>query len=351
MRKIRVLVVDDSALIRKILNEVLTKAGDFEVVATASDPFQARDLLVELKPDVMTLDIDMPKMDGLTFIEKVMAHFPTPTVILSSSAAHGSVNALRALELGAVDVVAKPSFEMLKKPGVLDEILLSKIRNAARANIKYTKNIVKPNSQSTKSIELNSGVHMIAIASSTGGTEALKSVFDRLPSQFPPIVVVQHMPAGFTKVYADNLNNRYPFTVVEAKHGERLMPNKVFIAPGDFHMEVRKISSLYQIKLHQEPALHSVRPAADYLMCSVAKFAGAHAIGVILTGMGKDGAKGLLEMKNKGAFTIGQSESSCVVYGMPAAAAALGATCQVCDLDSIGGLLVKKLSAPQRQIA
>jgi two-component system chemotaxis response regulator CheB len=336
--KIRVLIVDDSPLMRKILKACLESSSDFEVIATASDPFEARDLLVETKPDLMTLDLDMPKMDGLTFLEKVMSHVPTRTVILSAQAGSGSANALRALELGAIDVVEKPSFEILKDQKKLSELLLNKLKNASQAKINFNPTAIKKANQNINTV-LSPKIHLIAIASSTGGTEALKVVFNQLPAEFPPILVAQHMPPHFTKTYADNLAKKYPFSVKEAVHGERVESSTVYIAPGDFHMEVKRTGSLYHIRLHQEPPLHSVRPAADYLMKSVAKFAGTQALGVVLTGMGKDGAQGLLEMKKAGAFTIAQSEKTCVVFGMPGAAISLGAAQKIEDLQNIADCL------------
>jgi two-component system chemotaxis response regulator CheB len=340
-KKIRVLIVDDSSLMRKILKQALESSPDFEVVGAAIDPFEARDLLVELHPDVMTLDLEMPKMDGLTFLEKVMSHLPTRVVVVSALAQSGSQAALRALELGAVEVVAKPSIEVLKDKNALEEAILSKVRAAAKAKMAPTPLVAKPTT-TRLSGDVDPNVHLIAITSSTGGTEALKQIFNNLPANFPPIVVVQHMPPGFTKTYADNLNKKYPFEVKEAEQGDKLLPNRILIAPGDFHMEVKKTGSLYSVVLHQDVPKHSVRPAAEYLMSSVAKYAGDHAIGVVLTGMGKDGAHGLLEMKKAGAFNIAQSEKTCVVYGMPAAAVAAGAIHQTLDLSQIGEALAKR---------
>lgn len=337
--KIRVLVVDDSALMRKILNQAFENSGDFEVVGLAADPFEARNLLLKHKPDIMTLDLDMPKMDGLTFLEKVMTHLPTRVVVISAFAQSGSHNAISALELGAVEVVEKPSLAVLKDPVLLEAQLLSKIRAVSSAQARRLE-LSTALIQKVERKDLNPKIHLIAIAASTGGTQAIRELFDRLPDCFPPVVVVQHMPAGFTKNFADNLNKRYRFGVKEAVHGEKLVPSQVYIAPGDFHMEIRGIAGSYSIYLHQQEPKHSVRPAADYLLGSVAKFAGSHSIGVILTGMGKDGAIGLLEMKKKGAHTIAQSENTCIVYGMPAAAVSLGAVEESLDLGDIAKSLV-----------
>lgn len=338
MAKIRVLVVDDSAVIRKLITHTINTQTDMEVVGSAPDPYAARDLLVSLKPDVMTLDIEMPRMDGLTFLEKVMSHIPTRTVVISSIAKKNSETALRALELGAIDVLEKPSMDVTKNMELLSQTISDKIRAVAKARlipVPKSAGLARPVSGQTS---LAQTTHQIlAIASSTGGTEALKVVLAGLPADLPGTVIVQHMPPGFTKTYADSLNARYPFEVKEAEEGDRVQPGRVLIAPGNFHMELVRSGGYYHVKLHQEPLLHGVRPAADFLMRTVARYAGANAVGVVLTGMGKDGAAGLLEMKKAGAFTIAQSEKTCVVYGMPGAAVAAGAIDQVMDLESIAG--------------
>lgn len=341
-KKIRVLIVEDSMVIQKFLRHAIESSSDLEVVGTATDPYEARDLLVELKPDVVTLDINLPKMDGLTFLERIMNHLPTRVVMISSLTSSGSQTALRALELGAVEVIEKPSIEIMKDPNILNSELLDKIRTAASARLPAKGPAVIGPQSSVKSIADSNTI--IAIASSTGGTEALKVVLGAMPANIPPTVIVQHMPPGFTKAYADNLNKRFPFEVKEAEHGDRLMAGRVLIAPGNFHMEIRRSGSLFTVVLHQDVPLHSVRPAADYLMKSVAKYAKDKAVGVVLTGMGKDGAKGLLEMRQAGAQTYAQSEKTCVVYGMPAAAVQLGAVNQVEDVQKIGSAILEGLA-------
>lgn len=337
MGKIKVLIVDDSAVIRKLLSKIISSCPDMELVGTAPDPFAARELLVQHKPDVMTLDVEMPKMDGLSFLERLMQFMPVRTLIISSLAKEGSETALRALELGAIDVVEKPSLDVTKSLEAMTEAIASKIRMAARARIqKINPGLIKPVASKLSSTAMAKTTHQIlAIASSTGGTEALKVVLGGLPTDLPGTVIVQHMPAGFTKTYADGLNAKYSFEVKEAQDGDKIVPGRVLIAPGNFHMEMVRNGAFYHVKLHQQPYLHGVRPAADYLMKSVAKYAGANAVGVVLTGMGKDGAEGLLEMKKAGAFTISQSEKTCVVYGMPHAAEQIGAVDKVMDLDQI----------------
>jgi two-component system chemotaxis response regulator CheB len=350
-QKIKVLVVDDSAVIRKLLSKIISSCEDMELIGMAPDPFVAREILVHEKPDVMTLDIEMPRMDGLSFLEKVMQYMPTRTLIISSLAREGSETALRALELGAIDVVEKPSLDVTKSLEAMTEALASKIRMAAKARLQKVNPQVRTVVQKSKlsSTALAKTTHQVlAIASSTGGTEALKVVLSGLPADLPGTVIVQHMPAFFTKTYANSLNQKFPFEVKEAEDGDRVVPGRVLIAPGNFHMEMVRNGAYYHVKLNQNPLLHGVRPAADYLMKSVAKYAGGNAIGVILTGMGKDGAEGLLEMRKAGAFTVSQSEKTCVVYGMPQAAVNIGAVDKVLDLDQISGELnqqFKKRSA------
>ncbi|WP_413292528.1 protein-glutamate methylesterase/protein-glutamine glutaminase [Bdellovibrio sp. HCB185ZH] len=345
-QKIKVLIVDDSAVIRKLLEKIFSSAPDIEVVGTASDPYIARDKLVQLKPDVMTLDVEMPRMDGISFLEKVMQHFPTRTVIFSSLAKTGSETYLRALEAGAIEIMEKPSIDVSQTLEVLGREIIEKVRVVARARIQSRTKMSTPTTPVAKvdRTSLARTTHqMIAVASSTGGTEALKVFLSGMPANIPGTVVVQHMPPGFTKSFADNLNAMFPFEVKEAQEGDQVVPGRVLIAPGNYHMEITRSGAFYYIKLHQNAPMHSVRPAADYLMKSVAKYAGKNAMGVVLTGMGKDGAEGLLEMKNSGAYTVAQNEETCVVYGMPAAAVALGAADKVMALDKIAGELLRQL--------
>jgi Chemotaxis response regulator containing a CheY-like receiver domain and a methylesterase domain len=344
--KIRVLIVDDSAVIRKLLEKIFSSTPDIEVVGTAADPYIARDKLVQLKPDVMTLDVEMPRMDGISFLEKVMQHFPTRTIIFSSLAKTGSETYLRALEAGAIEIMEKPSIDVSQTLEVLGKEIVEKVKAVAKARLQGPSKIVSTGApvQKVKSTSLARTTHqLIAVASSTGGTEALKVFLSGMPADIPGTLVVQHMPPGFTKSFAENLNKMFPFEVKEAQEGDQVVPGRVLIAPGNYHMEITRSGAFYYVKLHQGPALHSVRPAADYLMKSVAKYVGKNALGVVLTGMGKDGAEGLLEMKNAGAYTVAQNEETCVVYGMPAAAVALNATDKVLALDKIAGDLLKHI--------
>jgi two-component system, chemotaxis family, protein-glutamate methylesterase/glutaminase len=337
MAKIKVLVVDDSAVIRRLLERIISSAPDMECVGTAPDPYVGRELLVSKKPDVITLDIEMPRMDGITFLEKIMSHMPTRTLVVSSLAKEGSETALRALEVGAVDIIEKPSLDVTNSLNGMANDIVERIRVVAKARLGAPAKIVRSAQSSAKSTgSLAKTTHQVlAIASSTGGTEALKVFLAGMPADIPGTVIVQHMPPGFTKQYADNLNRMFPFEVKEAEEGDKVIPGRVIIAPGNFHMELYRNGAYYQVKLHQAPAMHGVRPAADYLMKSVAKYAGANAIGIVLTGMGKDGAEGLLEMKKVGSYTVCQNEATCVVFGMPRAAMAIGAVDKDLPLDKI----------------
>lgn len=344
MSKLKVLIVDDSAIMRKILNKMIMDAGDMEVVGQASDPFEARDLLISQIPDVMILDIEMPKMDGLTFLDKVMSHRPFPILIFSGHAKTGSQVALKALELGAVDILEKPQ-DLTKGFESIKETILNKIRMASKSRVRVMRTgqqKATAESPVIQAVDYDSS-NILAVASSTGGTEALKVFFAGFNGWIPPTVVVQHMPKGFTKTFAEHLNRMFPFEVKEAEEGDRLQANRVLIAPGDYHMEIVKFGVYYTVRLHQEPQMHGVRPAADYLMASVARHAGAKSLGVVLTGMGKDGAQGLLQMKKMGAYCVAQSEQTCVVYGMPAAAVQVGAIDKVIDLPEISVHVLAKL--------
>jgi two-component system chemotaxis response regulator CheB len=345
---IRVLIVDDSSIIRSLLTKLLSADPEIEVVGTAPDPYVARDKLVALNPDVMTLDIEMPRMDGITFLEKVMQHFPVRTLILSSLSTHHSVMALRALEVGAIDVMAKPAIDVTRSMEEMGAEIVQRVKAVAKARLSGPH---APPAAVTGSIAraavgtaLDRTTHQIlAIASSTGGTEALKLVLPKLPHDLPGTVLVQHMPAGFTKTYADALQKLCAFEVKEACDGDKVIPGRVLLAPGNFHMELVRSGAYYHVKLNQEPLLHGVRPAADILMRSVAKYAGSNAIGVVLTGMGKDAAEGLKAMKAAGSFNIGQDEASCVVYGMPKAAKELGVIDRELPLERIASEIIQQL--------
>ena len=351
-KKIRVLIVDDSSVVRQMLTHILSGAPDIEVVGTAPDPYVARELLVQLKPDVMTLDIEMPRMDGLTFLEKVMAHMPTPTVILSSLSKRGSELALRASALGAVDVLTKPAIDLKEGLGQISAVVIHTVRAASRANLAALRTRPREAAPVAKvTSALSQTTHQIlAIASSTGGTEALRQLLPLMPPNIPPTVIVQHMPPVFTKTFADNLNKNCPFEVKEAEEGDRLYPGRVLIAPGGFHMVMKRSGAVYLVGLNQDPPEHNVRPAADPLFESVAKFAGSNAVGVVLTGMGKDGAKGLLSMKKAGSTNFAQDERSSVVYGMPKEAVDVGAIHHVVSLSKMAQALIHEFEKREAQV-
>ncbi len=346
MATIKVLIVDDSSIMRNLLSALLSAEPDIEVVGTAPDPYVAREKLVSLQPDVMTLDIEMPKMDGISFLEKVMKHFPTRTIIISSLSTHGSMEALRAFELGAIDVIAKPTVDLSGSLNKMRNEIVARVRTAATAKIKIRNQTAPPLSPSliAERMKLDSAYftqkiahQVVAIASSTGGIAALTTVLTSLPKQIPPILVVQHMPAVFTKILAEKLQRSLPFEIREATSQDILKPNLVLLAPGDFHMEVvQPKPGEFGIRLNQNPPLYNVRPAADYLLNSVAKHIGKNAVGVVLTGMGRDGAKGLQAMKAAGSFNIAQNEETCVVFGMPKVAITLGAIHKILPIEEIG---------------
>ncbi len=341
MSVIRVLIVDDSAIVRKIFTEELSRYPDIEVVGAAPDPFVARDKIVALKPDVVTLDIEMPRMDGITFLKKLMKYYPLPVIIVSSLTTKGGKLTLEALEIGAVEVVAKPGSSYTV--GDLSEQLAQKIRAASKVTM--TRRTPAPPSQVKESEPVRAlaqtSQKIVAIGASTGGTEALKSVLTKLPPNSPGIVVVQHMPANFTTAFADRLNGLCQIGVREAKDGDTVTSGSALIAPGNFHMILRRSGARYYVEVKNGPMVHHQRPAVDILFRSAARYAGTNAIGVILTGMGADGAAGLLEMKKAGASTIAQDEKTCVVFGMPKEAIKLGAVDRILPIDQIAGEIIR----------
>ncbi len=314
---IKVLVVDDSAIVRKIFSEELSKQPDIKVVGTAPDPFVARDKILKLKPDVLTLDIEMPRMDGYTFLKKLMRYHPLPIIIVSSLTAKGSKMALDALEAGAVEVISKPGGAY--SVGDMSRQLVDKIRAASMAKPVKRETAKEPaataNLNSRALAETTNKV--VAIGASTGGTEALKVVLTGMPPTCPGIVVVQHMPANFTKAFAVRLDGLCQIKVKEAEDNDSVLPGTCLIAPGNYHMLLKRSGSRYYVQVKNGPMVHHQRPAVDVLFNSTAQYAGANAVGVILTGMGSDGADGMLKMKESGARTVAQDEATCVVFGMP----------------------------------
>jgi len=349
--KIGVLCVDDSALIRSLMREIINGQPDMTVLATAPDPLVARDLIKRTNPDVLTLDVEMPRMDGLEFLEKLMRLRPMPVLMVSSLTEHGSEITLRALELGAVDFVTKPRIGI--REGLLEytELIAEKIRAAASARVHVARR-ASPGTASPARPEapmlrnpLLSTEKLIIIGASTGGTEAIREVLQALPADSPGIMIAQHMPAGFTYSFARRLDELCRITVKEARHGERILPGHAYIAPGGVHLLVTRSGANYVAHLSDEAPVNRHRPSVDVLFDSAAKHAGKNAIGVILTGMGRDGAAGLLHMRDAGAYTLAQDEASCIVFGMPREAIAIGATDEVVTLSRISERVMAHLAS------
>jgi two-component system chemotaxis response regulator CheB len=345
--KIKVLIVDDSAIVRKILSETVAAEPDMEVVGTAPDAYVARDKILALKPDVVTLDIEMPGMDGLTFLKRLMHLHPVPTIIVSSLGQASCAATLEALRYGAVDVLAKPAGPY--SVGDLRKSLAAKIRGAAGARPRVaaeSKPSLREQPRPAAGLPCDQRT-VIAIGASTGGTVAIQEILQRLSADMPPMVVTQHIPAGFSLAFANRLNKLCALEVREAVSGDSLRPGLVLIAPGDYHLLLRRAGAGYAIELQQGPEVCYQRPSVDVMFASVAQAAGSHSVGVLLTGMGTDGAKGLLALKRAGAATIAQDEQSCVVYGMPREARRLDAVGTVASLTDIPGILARtvKLNA------
>ena len=329
MKPITVLIVDDSILIRQMFREMLSSEPDIEVLDTASDPFDAREKIKRLNPDVLTLDIEMPKMDGLSFLEKIMSLRPMPVVMASSLTQKGAEETIRALEIGAFDYVSKPIANQNRDTiGALKNELVMKVRAAAKANLSQRNIGRSPSAPAVVPFTPGKGFRpIIAIGSSTGGVEALREIFLRLPANCPPIVITQHMPETFTKSFAARLDSLSQVNVSEAANHLRLKEGHAYIAPGgSAHLKIIKIGADFVCKLEEAPAVSSHRPSVDVLFHSVAEAAGTRAVGVILTGMGRDGAEGMKAMRDRGAYNIGQNQATCVVYGMPQMAMKMGAT-------------------------
>jgi two-component system chemotaxis response regulator CheB len=341
---IKVLIVDDSALVRKLLTEELSRYGDIEVVGGAIDPYVARDKIVRLKPDVITLDIEMPRMDGLSFLSKLMKFYPLPVIVVSSLTPRNSQNAIRALELGAVDVICKPG-SSFSVPDI-SRSLVEAIRTASKAKVaqKPTAEIDDQETMHGYKIHLKTTHKVIAVGASTGGTIAIENILTRMPLNIPGMVIVQHMPAYFTGSFAERLNNICRIEVREANDGDAVTPGLALIAPGGHHMLLERSGAFYQVRIKGGPMVHHQKPSVDVLFHSVAKQAGANAMGILLTGMGVDGADGLLAMRQNKAHTIAQDEATSVVYGMPGEAVKLGAASEVLPLTEISDRIIKRLS-------
>jgi two-component system, chemotaxis family, protein-glutamate methylesterase/glutaminase len=324
-RRIRVLIVDDSALMRQLLTHILGSDREIEVAGTAPDPLLARDKIKELNPDVLTLDLEMPRMDGLTFLEKLMALRPMPVLVVSTLTQKGADAALRALELGAVDYVAKPRVDIQNGVCELGAELIAKVKAAAVARISARRRAETSAKPIVFDHKLSTEGRIVAIGASTGGVEALQQLLTGLPANIPATLITQHMPPGFTASFAKRLDGRCAMSVSEAIDGARALPGHVYIAPGNVHLELVRSGAHYFCRLQDGPRVSGHKPSVDVLFNSFAAVAGKNAVGVILTGMGSDGAAGLLRMRQAGARTLGQDESSCLIYGMPKAAKLLGA--------------------------
>ncbi|MGH1349490.1 MAG: protein-glutamate methylesterase/protein-glutamine glutaminase [Methyloligellaceae bacterium] len=340
MSKIGVVIVDDSALIRNMLTDILNSDAGINVLGAAADPYQARDMIKETNPDVITLDVEMPKMDGLTFLDKIMRLRPTPVIMISSLTQKGAETTLRALEMGALDYVAKPQIGLQAGIEQMSREIISKVKLAARANLQTAKRKPAAPKPGGHSISYQSTEKIVALGASTGGVEAISYILAELPADCPAIAIAQHMPKNFTSSFAQRLNDQVLPNVTEAKHKARLLPGHVYIAPGDVHLTVAKSGADYICLLEDGPLVSGHKPSVDHLFYSVAKSVGANAVGVILTGMGKDGADGLLRMRNAGAKTLGQDEASSTIYGMPGVAMEVGAVeKQVCLANMSGSIL------------
>jgi two-component system chemotaxis response regulator CheB len=347
--KIKVLVIDDSALIRSLLTEIINSQPDMTVVGAAPDPLIARDMIKQLNPDVLTLDVEMPKMDGLDFLEKLMRLRPMPVVMVSTLTEKGSEITLHALELGAIDFVTKPKMSITEGMREYTGIIANKIRAASQAKIASLPRQSAVNHDAATAPKmlrnpLISSEKLLIIGASTGGTEAIKAFLLQMPSDCPGILITQHMPAGFTKAFANRLDSLCQISVKESEGGERILPGHAYIAPGDKHLLLARSGANYVTQLSDAPPVSRHKPSVDVLFDSAATFAGKNAIGIILTGMGKDGAEGMAKMKGAGAYNFAQNEESCVVYGMPREAVAHGGVDEVAHLNDLPKLVLNHLT-------
>lgn len=345
---VKVLVVDDSALVRSLLSEIIRSDPGLQLVGAAPDAYVARDMVKQFSPDVITLDIEMPRMDGLSFLEKLMAARPTPVLMISTLTEAGAEATLQALELGAVDFIPKPKLSIAAGIEAYRELILEKLHQVARVRVSGSR---RATSQAVVGGEkltprrLSGTEKIIAIGASTGGTEAIKEVLMQLPANVPGIVITQHMPPGFTRSFAQRLDRLTRLHVVEAAGGERILPGHAYLAPGNFHLIVERSGADYVVKLSDAEPVHRHRPAVDVMMKSVAQAGGKNVLGVLLTGMGKDGALGMADIRAQGGYTLAQDEASCVVYGMPREAVAIGAVDAIVPLESMGAVLLEKLKS------
>ena len=349
--KIKVLIVDDSAVVRQTLQSILSSDPEIEVIGTASDPFFAAKKIAQEVPDVITLDVEMPRMDGLTFLKKIMSQHPIPVVIISSLTSKGTETALRAIEFGAIDIIAKPQMDTKlfieeSKIRLCDAVKAAAMAKIKRRSVpqndftvqpKYSADAILPKYVPSESSMIKTTELVVAVGASTGGTDALRVFLEAIPLDSPGIVIVQHMPENFTKSFANRLNELCNITVKEAENGDTVIRGRALIAPGNHHMLLKRSGAKYYVEIKDGPLVNRHRPSVDVLFRSTARYAGKNAIGIIMTGMGDDGARGLLEMKEVGARNIAQDEKSCVVFGMPNEAIKVGAVEKVLPLEQIAG--------------
>lgn len=350
MKKIKVLIIDDSALVRKLLRDILDSDPYIQVVGTAPDPIIAIRKIKTLSPDVITLDVEMPKMDGLTFLEKLMKSFPMPVLMFSSLTQKGAEATMKALSLGAIDFIAKPTVKLSEGIGELRSELITKVKGAFGAKLKKAvapildvppKHGMDAILKAKKTLSVKEGEQVLVIGASTGGTVAIEQILNKLPADAPPTLIVQHMPPLFTKSFAQRVNNLSQMHILEAENNDQLQKGTALIAPGGKHMIINKGPSGYYVSIKDGPPVNRHKPSVDVLFRSAANTIGSNAIGIILTGMGDDGARGLKELKNTGAYTIAQDEESCVVFGMPKVAIELGAVEKILSLNSIAKFVMK----------
>ncbi len=355
--KIRVLVVDDSRMIRDVLTHILSEQPDIEVVGAAADAFEARDLTRDLKPDVITLDVEMPRMNGLEFLDKLMRARPTPVVMISSFTERGSEVTFRALEMGAVDFVTKPKLTE-QTPEDYGQMIAEKIRAARSARLRIPRR-AEPTSVAVPPVVVakrpvpvgvRTSERLIAVGASTGGTEAIREFLSGMPADCPGIAIVQHMPENFTRMFAERLNGMCGITVKEAEHNDPILPGHAYIAPGGRHLWVKRDQGQLLAKLSTEPPMNLHRPSVDFLFMSAAKFVGADAVGVIMTGMGRDGAQGMLQMKKAGAWNIAQDEATSVIFGMPREAIEAGAVHEVAPLGRLRECALERIAIPRKEV-
>ncbi len=344
-RKIKVAIVDDSALVRRMLTEIVDAQPDMQSVGAAPDPIAARELIRAQNPDVITLDVEMPRMAGLAFLEKLMRLRPTPVVMVSTLTERGAEVTLKALELGAVDFVSKPKVDVVKGLGEYAAEITDKIRVASRATVKRPGHAGARETAARPALRLSGTEKLILVGASTGGTEAIRHLLGDFPPDVPGIVITQHMPAGFTRSFAQRLNDHCRLCVKEAEHGERILPGHVYIAPGDRHLEVARNGANYMTALSDGPPVNRHKPSVEVLFRSGVRSVGTNAIGVMLTGMGKDGATAMRELRDAGAYNLAQDEASCVVFGMPREAIAAGAVQEVVPLGEMARRVLMRLNA------